>query len=428
VRTTGENVGSYTITPGGLTSGNYAITFNTGTLSITKAALAVTADSKTKTYGSPDPTLTVTYTGFVNGETPAVLTGTLSIVRATGENVGSYIITPSGLSSGNYAITFNTGTLTITKATLTVTAQSKSKVYGSPDPALTFLVSGLQFSDTQAGVLSGGLSRVAGESVAGSPYGITQGTLTANGNYNISFTGGILSITPAALSVTADAKSKIYGAADPSFTVTYIGFVNGETSAVLGGTLTFTRAPGQDVGSYAITPAGQTSVNYAITFNSGTLTITKAPLSVTADSKTKPFGSVDPVYTASYSGFVNGDTSASLAGTLVFSRTAGESVGTYAITPSGLTSGNYNITFNAGTLTITATAPTIQSLARVDAGHVLITWSALSNGTYRVQFKTNLNATGWTDLAGDVLATGNTASKTDILTPGSRFYRIQVLP
>src|ERR1019366_8144908 len=113
---------------------------------------------------------------------------------------------------------------------------------------------------------------------------ITQGTLTPNGNYTISFTGNTLTITKAALSVTADAKTKTYGAADPAFTVTYAGFVNGETSAVLGGTLAFARAPGENVGSYLITPSGQTSGNYAITFNTGTLSITKAALSITADA------------------------------------------------------------------------------------------------------------------------------------------------
>ena len=136
---------------------------------------------------------------------------------------------------------------------------------------------------------------------------------------------------------------------------------------------------------------------------------------------------MDPAFTVSYSGFVNGDTSAVLGGTLAVARAPGESVGTYSLTPSGLTSGNYNITFNPGTLTITATAPTVQSLTRVDAGHVQIVWGALSNATYRVQFKSDINGTIWTDLTGDVVATGNTASKTDILTPGSRFYRIQVV-
>ena len=57
--------------------------------------------------GAGNPVFTATYAGFVNGETAAVLGGTLVFARAQGEGVGSYLITPSGLANGNYAIAFN---------------------------------------------------------------------------------------------------------------------------------------------------------------------------------------------------------------------------------------------------------------------------------------------------------------------------------
>jgi GNAT superfamily N-acetyltransferase len=57
--------------------------------------------------GAVNPVFTATYAGFVNGETAAVLGGTLVFARAQGEGVGSYLITPSGLANGNYAIAFN---------------------------------------------------------------------------------------------------------------------------------------------------------------------------------------------------------------------------------------------------------------------------------------------------------------------------------
>ena len=426
-------VGAYTITPSAATGGtftpaNYAITYTNGTLTVNKAVLSVTADAKTKIYGAVDPAFTATDSGFVNGETAAVLGGTLAFNRAPGENFGSYLITPSGLTSGNYSISFNTGTLTVNKATLTITADTKTKTYGAVDPALTFVASGLQFSDTSGTVLVGALTRVAGETVADGPYAISQGTLTPNGNYIISFTVNTLAITKAALSVTADAKTKVYDAADPAFTVTYTGFVNSETAAVLGGTLAFGRAPGENVGSYLITPNGLTSANYTITFNTGSLGITKAALSVTADAKSKTFGTTDPVFTAAYAGFVNSETPAVLGGTLTFTRVPGETVGAYLITPSGLTNVNYAITFNTGTLTITAPAPLMLPLTRVGTTNIVITWSAVSNGTYRVQYNPVLNTTNWTDLIGDVIATGSTASKTDAMTTTNRFYRVRVLP
>jgi hypothetical protein len=293
---------------------------------------------------------------------------------------------------------------------------------------LTFTVAGLQFADTTATVLSGVLARATGETVAGGPYAITQGTLAPNGNYTISFSGSTLTISKASLSVTADAKTKSYGTADPASTVTYAGFVNGETPVVLNGVLAFTRTPGENVGNYLITPSGLTSGNYAITFNTGNLSITRAPLSVTADAKTKTFGTADPSFTVSYAGFVNGETPTVLGGGLAFTRAPGETVGAYLITPRGLTSTDYAITFNAGTLTITAPAPMMLPLTRVGTTNIVITWTSVSNATYRVQYNPVLRATNWTDLVGDVIATGSTASKTDILTVTNRLYRVRVLP
>jgi hypothetical protein len=267
-------------------------------------------------------------------------------------------------------------------------------------------------------------TRAPGESVGG--YLITPDGLTS-GNYTITFNTGTLTITKAALSVTADNKSKTYGAAEPPFTATYAGFVNGENSSVLGGTLSFTRAPGESVGGYLITPDGLTSGNYTITFNTGTLTITKAVLSVTADDKSKAYGAADPAFTATYAGFVNGETSSVLGGTLSFTRASGESVGGYLITPSGLTSGNYAITFNTGTLTILSLAPQMLPLASGGAGELVVRWTAVSNGVYRVQYNPDLVPTNWTDLPGDITATDSVASKRDIITTGNRFYRVMVL-
>jgi len=110
--------------------------------------------------------------------------------------------------------------------------------YGAVDSIFTFTVSGLQFADTQASALTGALSRVAGESVASSPYAITQGTLSANGNYLINFTGNALAIVPATLTMTAQAQAKIYGALDPALTFNASGFQFTDTSgSVLTGAL-----------------------------------------------------------------------------------------------------------------------------------------------------------------------------------------------
>ena len=98
--------------------------------------------------------------------------------------------------------------------------------------------------------------------------------------------------------------------------------------------MTTTATPASSVGTYPITASGAASsnANYTITYASGTLTVTPASLTVTASNKSRTYGAANPVFTASFAGFVNGDTAAALSGALMFSTTATASsaVGTYA--------------------------------------------------------------------------------------------------
>ena len=109
-----------------------------GTLTVTAATLTVTAANETKTYGAVNPTLTVTYSGFVNGDTAASLTTapTVSTTATTSSAVGTYPITASGAASPNYTISYVGGTLTVTPAPLTVTAANETKAYGAANPTL----------------------------------------------------------------------------------------------------------------------------------------------------------------------------------------------------------------------------------------------------------------------------------------------------
>jgi len=303
-----------------------------------RAPVTVTAIDATKIYGAADPAFTYTTTGLLNGDT---LTGSLE--RASGSGVGTYAIGRGSLANANYTITFVLGHFAIAPAPLSVTAVAKSKIYGATDPALTYTSSGFVNGDTTT-VLSGSLTRVAGETVGS--YAINQGSVVASGNYTITFTSANLTIAPAPLSVTAVAKSKIYGATDPALTYTSSGFVNGDTATVLSGSLT--RVAGETVGSYAIQIGTLTNANYTITFTSANLTITAAPLTITANAATKIYGTVDPLFTYQTSGLVTGD---ALSGSLT--RVAGETVGTYAIQIGTLTNANYTITFTSANLTIT---------------------------------------------------------------------------
>ena len=112
------------------------------------------------------------------------------------ENVGNYNIVQGTLNAGaNYSITYVGTILSITAAPLTVTANPQNKLVGQIDPALTYQVSGLKFSDTIAGTVTGNLARQPGE-VAGA-YNILQGTLTANSNYTVVYVGSTLTISGA---------------------------------------------------------------------------------------------------------------------------------------------------------------------------------------------------------------------------------------
>src|SRR5262249_1093442 len=102
----------------GATAANYDITFVAGTLTVTRAPLTIRADDQVRQVGQPDPPLTASYFGFVNGDGPSSLTS--PAVLATDANTssppGTYSITASGAASPNYAITFLSGTLTVTPA------------------------------------------------------------------------------------------------------------------------------------------------------------------------------------------------------------------------------------------------------------------------------------------------------------------------
>ncbi|MCR3845718.1 hemagglutination protein, partial [Pseudomonas aeruginosa] len=358
-RVAGENVGVYGINQGdlALNSGNYDLSYQGNNLTITKALLNVIADAKTKVYGDADPSLTYQVSGLKNGDTAGAVLNGGSLSRVAGENVGVYGINQGGLGlvSANYDLSYQGNNLTITKALLNVIADAKTKVYGDADPSLTYQVSGLKNGDTAGSILTGGLNRAAGENVG--VYGINQGDLALNsGNYDLSYQGNNLTITKALLNVIADAKTKVYGDADPSLTYQVSGLKNGDTAgAVLnGGSLS--RVAGENVGVYGINQGGLglVSANYDLSYQGNNLTITKALLNVIADAKTKVYGDADPSLTYQVSGLKNGDTAGSIL-TGGLNRAAGENVGVYGINQGdlALNSGNYDLSYQGNNLTIT---------------------------------------------------------------------------
>ena len=122
-----------------------------------KAALTLTADDKSKTYGEENPALTFSVEGLVNGDARgSALTADpeLSTTAVKASDAGSYPITLTGGTSANYTLTRVNGTLTVGKAALTLTADDKSKTYGDENPALTFSVEGLVDGNTSGSALT----------------------------------------------------------------------------------------------------------------------------------------------------------------------------------------------------------------------------------------------------------------------------------
>src|SRR6185437_14226685 len=111
--------------------------------------------------------------------------------------------------------------------------------------------------------------------------------------------------------------------------------------------------------TYAIIPFGATASNYAIAFVNGTLRITPATLTITANDATRVYGAGNPAFGAGYSGFVNGDTSSVVSGLTLSPPPSPANAGTHAIVPSGATAANYAISYRNGTLTITPASLTI---------------------------------------------------------------------
>ena len=413
------------------------------TLVVNKATLTMTAASQTVVYGTALAPYTYTITGFVNGDTQATATtgsAALSTSPATPVNVGSYPITTAAgtLASNNYSFTLVNGSVTISAATLTVSANNASRPYNTPNPAFTGSLAGAVNGD----VFTESFSTTAVLGSAAGTYPITPAAAGANlANYTVVTSPGVLTVTQvtpvlswipaspisygtalgaaqlnatvtgaipgtlvytpasgavlpqgpqtlsvtftpsdpidykpvtqtvhitvnkAVLTVTAASQTVVYGTALAPYSYTITGFVNGDTQATAttgSAALSTSPATPVNVGSYPITTAAGTlaSSNYSFTLVNGSVTITPATLTVSANNASRPYNTPNPAFTGSIAGAVNGDVL-----TESFSTTAvlGSAAGTYPITPAaaGANLGNYTVVTSPGVLTVTQVTPVL---------------------------------------------------------------------
>ena len=310
----------------------------TFTLTVNKAMLTVTADhDQHKEYGDEDPTLTYTVEGFKYDDDASIVVNGIS--RESGEGLGIYPIERANLYAGpNYNITFIGATFEITTATLYVSANALTKVYGDADPILTYTLRGVKFNDTP--VVGGQLARVTGENVG--VYTVNQGSLhLLNANYTLVYEQNDFSITPAILTIQPTVEmSKIYGAIDPVFTFTATGFkFNDTTETTVRGTIS--RTIGENVGLYSYEQGSLNTVSGNYTFlvlNDSKFEIKPASITVRVNqNQSKTFGQTDPLLTYTVEGLQRGEQPLQvMSGRLT--RQPGEAIGLYRIQLGTLTS------------------------------------------------------------------------------------------
>ena len=179
-----------------------------------------------------------------------------------------------------------------------------------------------------------------------------------DGNYDISYVNGSVTMTPAPLSITASSGTMTYGGSVPTITPIVSGLQNGEDPSVLGTGLTCDTAADSSspVGDDASVCSGAMDANYTITYFFGDVTVNPATLEVTASSASVAYGVNPPAITASYSGFVNGDSASSLTTPPTCSTTATSSspVGSYPSSCSGAVDPNYTFDYSNGTVQLVA--------------------------------------------------------------------------
>ncbi|WP_370624457.1 autotransporter-associated beta strand repeat-containing protein, partial [Polynucleobacter sp. AM-26B4] len=261
-------------------------------VTITAKTLTITANNNSKTYGD---TLTFgsgstafTQVGLIGSQTigSVTITDTNNGGIAGAGVSGSYALTPSLATGGtftpsNYDISYVAGSLTINKATLTVTADNQTRVYGDSNPTLTYGITGYVNSEnaTLAGIT--GTPSITTTATAASSVRDYTITSAANdlsaANYQFSYVDGTLTVNRRPVTVTADDKTRVYGDANPTLTFAVAADGTGTSrgmynSQSLSGSVTTAATIASNVNAYAITQNTVTNANnsnYDITFVDG---------------------------------------------------------------------------------------------------------------------------------------------------------------
>ncbi len=345
-----QNVGSYKINvvfPEGANPNfdTSKISIQTGNYVINQKPIDVWVDPATKVYSAADPKpYTVVSDGLVDKDKTLLKANVIREDEGKyaegGENVGDHPLTLTIVDdaiSKNYKINNLGGNLKITPKPIIVSAENETMVYGTtPEPALRPKVEGLVKGDE----LKINLARDPGKDVGTYNINVTVDPASKSyGNYTITTQPARFEITPKPITVRVNDATKIYGNADPAFYGTPDGMLPGDVV-----NLRFTRAPGEDVGTYAINAETvDAKSNYTVTsVTPGRLTITQRPIAISPIGNGKVYGDSDPVIASSISGGTG-----PIAPSYSITRQPGENVGNYVVSVN-LIGSNSNYTISTG--------------------------------------------------------------------------------
>ena len=322
-------------------------------VTVVKIPLTAHVANTTKVYGDANPEFNITYSGFRDGDSEVGFSvpASISTIVDNSSKVGKYDIVASGAVSDKYEISYIPGTLTITKAPLSISAGNYTKKQGDAMPVFKASYAGFKNGEDESVLTKQPVfSCEANEASAPAEYAVTISGADAE-NYEISYEQGRLTVVEAdAVVVRAKSYSRQYGDENPVFEFETEG-------AALDGTpeIVCSAVANSPVGSYTIEVKQGCIKNYNVHFESGSLVITKAPLSISAGNYTKKQGDAMPVFKASYAGFKNGEDESVLIKQPVFSCEANEASAPaeYAVTISGADAENYKISYKQGVLTVT---------------------------------------------------------------------------
>ena len=321
-------------------------------VTVVKIPLTAHVANTSKVYGDANPEFNITYSGFRDGDSEVGFSvpASISTIVDNSSKVGKYDIVASGAVSDKYEISYIPGTLTVTKAPLSISAGNYTKKQGDAMPVFKASYTGFKNGENESVLTKQPVfSCEANEASVPAEYAVTISGADAE-NYDISYEQGRLTVVEAdAVVVRAKSYSRQYGDENPVFEFETEG-------AALDGTpeIVCSAVANSPVGSYTIEVKQGSIKNYNVHFESGSLVITKAPLSISAGNYTKKQGDAMPVFKASYAGFKNGENESVLTKQPVFSCEANEASAPaeYAVTISGADAENYDISYEQGRLTV----------------------------------------------------------------------------